>query len=333
MTTRRSASAAADADRPALLGGPLAHARLEPVRVADLARVRAQRLDLAFERRGDVDPGARAVRPEEVEPTDAMRREAAASQRREGHRVARRRVDRIDRGQAGGAMVGVVDAAVVVEERLGVGGEDGVRPEGPDLADEQLAQGEVVGQRAVGPMEEGDARVADDAAAARCSRLAERGELERVGVRGPRRPGRRWCSTRASPRRPASIQRAAVPGRPELGVVGVGGDDHEPAGRQSCGRDRRRRSCRRSPDARSSRVIACSAQGAAVPFRPRLRSSPPTSEVSFDSRQRVTRRAPPAASSSAASTSAAWPSGFTFGQVRAIRPSGSTRKVVRAVPQ
>ena len=38
-------------------------------------------------------------------------------------------------------------------------------------------------------------------------------------------------------------------------------------------------------------------------------------------------------SSRAARTSAAWPSGLTFGQARAIRPSGSTRNVVRAVPQ
>ena len=51
-------------------------------------------------------------------------------------------------------MVGVVDAAVVVEERLGVRREDGVRPEGADLAHEQLAQREVVRQRAVRPVQE-----------------------------------------------------------------------------------------------------------------------------------------------------------------------------------
>ena len=48
------------------------------------------------------------------------------------------------------------------------------------------------------------------------------------------------------------------------------------------------------------------------------------------------QRAAPAvaawAASRAAITSAAWPSGFTFGQVRTIWPSGSTRNVVRATP-
>ena len=51
-------------------------------------------------------------------------------------------------------MVGVVDPAALVEDRLGVGGEDGVRTERPDLADELLAQGEVVGEGAVGLVEE-----------------------------------------------------------------------------------------------------------------------------------------------------------------------------------
>ena len=39
------------------------------------------------------------------------------------------------------------------------------------------------------------------------------------------------------------------------------------------------------------------------------------------------------ASRSAARTSAAWPSGVTFVQTTAIRPSGSTRKLFRATPQ
>ena len=55
-------------------------------------------------------------------------------------------------------MVGVVHAAVAVEQRLRVGGEDGVGTERPDLADELLAQGEVVGERAVGLVQERDAR-------------------------------------------------------------------------------------------------------------------------------------------------------------------------------
>ena len=51
-------------------------------------------------------------------------------------------------------MVGVVDPAALVDDRLGVGGEDRVRAEGPDLAHELLAQGEVVGEGAVGLVED-----------------------------------------------------------------------------------------------------------------------------------------------------------------------------------
>ena len=60
----------------------------------------------------------------------------------------------------------------------------------------------------------------------------------------------------------------------------------------------------------------------------------PTSEASIVLGRAVRQLARAAcSSSSSASTSAAWPSGLTFGQVLAIRPSGSTRNVVRAVPQ
>ena len=83
-----------------------------------------------------------------------MGRQPAPCEPRERHRVARRRVDRVDRGDPRRSVVGVVDPAALVDDRLGVGGEDRVRPERPDLADELLAQGEVVGERAVGLVQE-----------------------------------------------------------------------------------------------------------------------------------------------------------------------------------
>ena len=51
------------------------------------------------------------VRPEEVDPAHACGREARPREVRERHRVAGRRVDRVDGGDPGGPMVGVVDAA------------------------------------------------------------------------------------------------------------------------------------------------------------------------------------------------------------------------------
>ena len=59
-------------------------------------------------------------------------------------------------------MVGVVDATVAVEDDLGVGCQDRVRSERANLADEVLAEREVVRQRAVGLVEERDPGIAND---------------------------------------------------------------------------------------------------------------------------------------------------------------------------
>ena len=101
----------------------------------------------------DVDVGRRLVRPEEVEPPDDVGGQAGAGEPGERHRVAGRRIDGVDGGHAGGPVVGVVDATVAVEDDLGIAREDGVGTERPDLADEQLAQGEIVRQGAVGLVE------------------------------------------------------------------------------------------------------------------------------------------------------------------------------------
>ena len=80
-------------------------------------------------------------------------------------------------------MVGVIDAAVAIDERLGIGRQDGIRAERPDLAHELLAQGEVVGQGAVGLVQERDAGVPDDRRGGSLLRLAKGGQGERVGIR------------------------------------------------------------------------------------------------------------------------------------------------------
>ena len=212
MTTIRRPSAAVAPIVRALLARPRPDPVGQALRVVDLAGMCAERLDLALERRRDVDPGVAPVRPEEVDPADLVGRQPAPVEPRERHRVPRRRVDRVDRGDPGGSMVGVVDPAALVDDRLGVGGEDGVRSEGPDLADELLAQGEVVGEGAVGLVEEADPGVADDRRGRPLLGLAQ-GQRGRAGRRrDPRRPGRRWCSTPASP--PTRRRSSARPSRP-----------------------------------------------------------------------------------------------------------------------
>ena len=149
----------------------------------------------------------------------------------------------------GGAMVGVVDPAAAVEDRLGIGREDGVRAERPDLADELLAQREVVGERAVGLVQEGHAGIADDRGRRPLLGLAQGGQLERVGVRvlaalvaarAAHQPALGALVDPAGGRR----------GRAEIGIVGVGGDDHEPGGSPGVvarGRRRSSRGVRRAP--------------------------------------------------------------------------------------
>jgi hypothetical protein len=151
--------------------------------VADLARVGPQGVDLPADRRADVDADGRVVRPEEVEPPDVVGGQAVAGQPRERHRVARCRVGGVDGGHARRPVIRVVDPAVAVEERLGVGGEDGVRAERPDLADEELPQGEVVGEGPVWLVEEADPRIAHDRRRDPLLGLAEGGQGERVGLR------------------------------------------------------------------------------------------------------------------------------------------------------
>ena len=237
-----------------------------------------------------------------------------------GHRVAGGRIDRVDGGHPGRAVVGVVDAAVAVEDDLRVGGEHGVRSERPDLADEVLAEGEVVVECAVGLVEERHARVADDVGGDPLLLFAQRRERHRIEV-GVLAAG---IATRAADE-PAD--RALVDpargrcGGAEVGVVGVGDDEHE---------------SRRPPVVRdvslnetcpkATGIVSCAGKHRGYDVRSRLRSSPPTSEVSFLCPASAARARHPAraacSSSRAASTSAAWPSGLTFGQARAIRPSG-----------
>ena len=114
-----------------------------------------------------------------------------------------------------------------MEHGLRVGGEDRVRPERPDLADQQLAQREVVGERAVGLVQEAHARVADHGRRGALLGLAQCRQLERIGVRVLAA----LVAARAAHQpadRPRIDPAGGRAGRTELGVVGVSGDDHEP---------------------------------------------------------------------------------------------------------
>ena len=231
ITMSRKASAAVAPIGVAGLGSPGAHAFGQRLEVVDLAGVGAERVELAVQRRGHVDPDIGVVRPEEVQPPDPVRREAAACEPRERHRVARRRVGRVDRRHARGAVVGVVHAVGAVEDRLGVGREDGVRTEGADLADELLAEGQVVGQRTVGSVEERDPGVADHVGRGPLLRLADRRQLERVEVRVlAARVAARAAHEPAS--EPSAIQRAHVAAGPKSASSGWPAMTMKRAGRQ-----------------------------------------------------------------------------------------------------
>ena len=148
----------------------------------------------------DVDPGRGVVAPREVEAADGPRLQAVAGEPRERHRVAGRRVDGVDRGHARQPVVDVVHAAVAVEDRLGVDRQHRVGTELADLADELLAQGEVVGERPVRLVEEADVVVAHDLRRGPLLALAERAELDAGRSASRPRRRRRWCSTRAGRR-------------------------------------------------------------------------------------------------------------------------------------
>ena len=129
-------------------------------------------------------------------------------------------------------MVGVVDAAVAVEDDLRVGRQHRVGPERPDLADELLAQGEVVGERPVGLVEERHARVAHDLGRGPLLALAERGQLERVGS-GSSPPASPLVQHTSQPTDPSSIQRAAVAAGPKSASSGWATMTMNRSGRQA----------------------------------------------------------------------------------------------------
>ena len=115
-----------------------------------------------------------------------------------------------------------------------------------------LAQRQVVGEGAVGLVQERDPGVADDRR--RGALLASRaGAASASGsASGSSPPWSPLVQHTSQPTEPASIQRGGGAGRPEIGVVGMGGDDHEPGGPPGVGLARtaggRSGVCRRCSD-------------------------------------------------------------------------------------
>ena len=329
MITTRSDFRGGSTDRRALLARPRRGCDRRGRRGRGAGCVRAQRLDLSLERCSDIDGTRRVVRPEEVEPADGVRREARRAS--DGNAIGFRAAGYT----ASTAAIPAARWSVWLTPPSpwnSVSGSVARTASGRKVRisrTSMLAQGEVVGQGAVRLVEEGHTGIADDGRRGALLALAQRGQLERIGVgilaalvpaRAAHQPADRPCvdPARGGPR------------RPEFGVIGVGDDDHDDrAARRGPRLERRRGAGRRDP------------WHARTPLRgtnPRATLRAEASLVSPHERSlvipRVARARHPAAlrSSSAASTSAAWPSGLTFGQTRAIRPSGSTRNVVRAVP-
>ena len=261
--------------------------------------------------------------PEQVQPAHGVGREAAPGEGRERHGVARRRVDGIDRGEAGRPVIGVIDPTARVEQRLGIGRQDGVRAEGPDLPDQVLAEGEVVDERAVGLVQEADTGIPDDLRRRALLGLAQGRELEWIGVRvlATLVTG---GATDEPPDRTLLDPRRGGARRPELGIVGMRGDEHEPLWSPAVGLPgggRSRHEATPGTLARARNVLRAFGHAGTLPAEASLVSPHGRSLFRRDPRVDAHRTAARSVSSLAV-TSAAWPSGLTFGQTQAIRPAG-----------
>ena len=189
----------------------------------------AQGRELALERRAGVHPDVGLIRPEQVQPVDRVGRQAGTCQVREGHRVARRRVHGVDRRHGRGTVVRVLDPPGAAEEHRGVHRQHGVRAELADGGHELLAKGQVVGQRPVGRVQEGHRLVADDRGRGPLLGLA-RGRQDQ-GVDGVVvRPGVAAGAADEMADRAGVDPAGHRAGRAEVGVIGVGHDDHRPLG-------------------------------------------------------------------------------------------------------
>ncbi len=259
----------------------------------DLGRVGAESGDLPVDRGRHVHPRVAPFRPEQVQPAHVVGGQPGPGQPREGHRIAGRRIDGVDGGDPRGPVVGVVHATTLVEDGVRIGGEHRVGPKGPDLANELLAQGEVVGKRAVRPVEECHAGVADDRGRGALLRLTRGREGQRVGIgvlatlvaaRAAHQPA---LGAGVDPTRGRA-------GRPEICIVGMGRDDHESEGAPSVVGGRGRLRHRLVSDGFEACRACCTGWDTAVRFGPRLRSSPPTGEASRRGR-RITSTGPPGA--------------------------------------
>ena len=195
-----------------------------------LAGVGAQGSDLEIERGADVHVGGGLLRPEEIEAAHRVGREALrGDEMGEGHGIAGGGVDGVERRRTGLAMVDVLDDAGLVDDDAGIGRGHGIGPEAADDADELLAEGQVVGQRAIGAMQEGDALVADGRGCGPLLGLAQEAERERVrpGVVAPGIAARAADQVR---HRPVADPAADAAGDGVLGIVGMRRDDQEASG-------------------------------------------------------------------------------------------------------
>ena len=156
-------------------------------------------------------------------------------------------------------MVGVVDAAAPVRHDVRIVGEYGVGPERADLTDQQFAERQVVGQCAIGLMEEGHALIADDGRGAPLLGLACQRKLLRVDVGVL--ASLIAAGAADEPAHRSGVDPAGGRGRgAEISVVRVRGNDHEASGTPLVGRrDRAVGHAGRAARASSSAVLTSAA--------------------------------------------------------------------------
>src|SRR5215213_7586725 len=165
------------------LFGAVPHTRLQFCSVADLRYVRAQRIDLAIERCGNIDDFVRVLRTKEPDLGGLVRLESLLEMLGEIEGIARGRVDGIRRSQTDGAVIGMerIRAKWIVRD-------DHVRLMCPDHAHDLLAQVEIRHERAIWATQKDDLVHVEPAGRLDHFRLSRPGNLDRIG-----------CGVRATP--------------------------------------------------------------------------------------------------------------------------------------
>src|SRR5262245_60098207 len=163
--------------RLAEVGSALANAPFDAGKVPELARVALQGLELSVHRPRDVDDDVGVLVAHEVDLAHLVGLPSLRQQFRKVHAITRVGIDGIEREAPRVPMVAVTRVGVEARERIR--GDDSVRTDPPDLADDVPPRLAGVLELPVGVAEEGDVLDAKDSGSRPLLRLADGGQALR----------------------------------------------------------------------------------------------------------------------------------------------------------